>query len=84
MKRKVLIGLIGIGTTFVTYQLLNDKRQERIKNKFVNFKNVLTLKRHDHFPIEEAGDPLSDNIENADMVSEGSLFGVNYFNEIKQ
>ncbi|MBM7540447.1 hypothetical protein [Amphibacillus cookii] len=84
MKRKVLIGLIGIGTTFVTYQLLNDKRQERIKNKFVNFKNTLMLKRDNHFPIEEAGGPLSDNMENADMVSEGSLFGVNYFNQVKQ
>ncbi|WP_347860694.1 hypothetical protein U0355_08220 [Salimicrobium sp. PL1-032A] len=38
----------------------------------------------DDMPIREAGEPEADNLQNSKMVSEGSQFGVQYYNELTE
>lgn len=45
---------------------------------------IQMFQMEESFPIEEAGLPETDAIENAKMVDEGSQFGVNYYNHLKE
>nr|WP_255639607.1 hypothetical protein [Aquibacillus saliphilus] len=68
------IGAIGAGT--VSYLLVDRK------GLFKRFKQKTN--ETSYLPIEEAGVPEADQPENAKMVSEGSQFGVNYYNRVKE
>ncbi|WP_153735512.1 hypothetical protein [Aquibacillus halophilus] len=71
------IGAVGAGV--VSY-LVVDKKWKKILNTFKKRSNI----NDDKLPLEQAGVPEVDNEENAKMVSEGSQFGVNYYNEVKE
>ncbi|WP_407268137.1 hypothetical protein [Radiobacillus sp. PE A8.2] len=71
MKKRWMIPAIGaISAGAISYTVFSVKKQ---KNKQSN-----------SLPIEPAGVPEKDNTDNAKMVSEGSQFGVNYYNRVKQ
>ncbi|WP_138419638.1 hypothetical protein [Aquibacillus sediminis] len=62
------ISAVGFGT--LTFLALNPKNKENKADRTVS-----TL------PIKKAGVPEIDHSENAKMVSEGSQFGVDYYNK---
>lgn len=78
MKKNYIISAVGgaIGAAAASYLLAN-KRAEKNEDGLVH-------------TFEDAGIPgQTDNndlaqFENAKMVSEGSQFGVNYYNEVKE
>ncbi|NIK10650.1 hypothetical protein ACKXGF_06285 [Alkalibacillus sp. S2W] len=81
MSRKLIISsAIAAGAAVTSYLLIDENRRQDVKNKINDFTNYLTGER---FPIEEAGKPELDDLENSEMVAEGSQFGVQYYNEVK-
>ncbi|MET3682002.1 uncharacterized membrane protein (DUF106 family) [Alkalibacillus flavidus] len=82
MARKLILSsAIAAGAAVTSYLLIDENRRQQVKNKFNEFKQYMS--NESDFPIEEAGKPELDDIENADMVAEGSQFGVQYYNEVK-
>ncbi|MFC4387276.1 hypothetical protein ACFOZ1_05570 [Gracilibacillus marinus] len=81
-KNKLLKVLGGAGVATVSYLLMDKSRRDRLIQKAKHFTN--SLKQNNNMPIREAGHPEESGIENADMVSEGSQFGVNYYNKVRE
>ncbi|WP_091494546.1 hypothetical protein [Amphibacillus marinus] len=84
MKKVLWVSGIVVGSSVVTYLTLNKQQRNTMTNWVTTAKKKMKLKHRQGFPIEQAGDPIGDHLENANMVSEGSQYGVNYYNEIKQ
>ncbi|MDQ0160102.1 hypothetical protein [Alkalibacillus salilacus] len=81
MSRKLIISsAIAAGAAVTSYLLIDENRRQDVKNKINDFRNYFTEER---FPIEETGKPELDDLENSEMVAEGSQFGVQYYNEVK-
>lgn len=90
MKKRNIItaisaGIIGAGAA--SYILLNDTQKSKIKESVNNLTKQMDPSES---TFEKAGHPdqmdMRDtaDLENAKMVSEGSQFGVQYYNEKKQ
>ncbi|GGN49041.1 hypothetical protein [Oceanobacillus indicireducens] len=88
MKKRNIITAVGagvIGAGAASYFLLNDSQKSKIKESVNNLLNNQMNPSESTF--EKAGHPdqmdMRDNadLENAKMVSEGSQFGVQYYNE---
>lgn len=91
MKKRYIttaVGLLGAGV--IASYLLNDKEKKNmLKTKSNNYKGKVSRESdYEHYStLEEAGIPDQldrldlAQIENAKMVSEGSQYGVNYYNE---
>lgn len=62
------IGAVGVGT--LTFLVMNPKNKRK--------------ETKTNLPIRKAGVPEEDHTENAKMVAEGSQFGVDYYNKIKE
>lgn len=84
-KRMILSGIGAVGAG-VSYVLKDKDKRDKLMNKAKDIKQQFTNKSNSNsnMPIEEAGKPELDQEENAKMVSEGSQFGVNYYNEVKE
>lgn len=91
MKKSYMISVVGasvLGAGAVSYFLMNDGQKARIKSTFDKFIN----KQQDgeDNTLEKAGNPeqleIRDyaDIENAKMVSEGSQYGIHYYNEVQE
>ncbi|GAA4066936.1 hypothetical protein [Amphibacillus indicireducens] len=84
MKRNFLIILVAAVTSFVSVFLLNQNRQNKVLEELTDLKRSMQLRNNTHFPIQEAGLPYTDNLDNAKMVSEGSQYGVEYYNRLQK
>lgn len=84
LKRNLLIILIAAIASFISVSLVNEKRRKEVLDRLIDLKRSIQLRNNTHFPIQEAGMPYTDNLENAKMVSEGSQYGVNYYNRLKK
>lgn len=73
MKKIILYSIVGLLATY----FMSNKRIRRLTKSNIE-------RESEFFPIEEAGVPETDNPENANMVDEGSQFGVNYYNNLKE
>lgn len=91
MKKRNIISVVGasvIGASAVSYLLLNDSQKSKIKESVNSLLNKQTDPSDSTF--EKAGHPDEMNmedvadLENAKMVSEGSQFGVQYYNEKRE
>lgn len=91
MKKRYIVstfGAIGIGA--IAGYLLKDKESRtQLNDKIEQFIETYTdSNEKKHSLLEDAGIPGQvdnqdlDQLENAKMVSEGSQFGVSYYNEI--
>ncbi|MFC7061341.1 hypothetical protein [Halobacillus seohaensis] len=83
MRKRWIFTAIGAAAGGATAYLMKDesKRQkvvDKAKSIQGNFNNG------DDLPIEEAGQPEVSNPENSKMVSEGSQFGVQYYNDLTE
>ncbi|WP_238343489.1 hypothetical protein [Gracilibacillus saliphilus] len=82
VRKRSIVGMIGAAgiATSISLVLMDKSKRQSLMNKW---KNAMQM-NESHLPIEEAGDPGKDNLENADMVAEGSQFGVHYYNKVRQ
>lgn len=73
--------LFGVGVTALWLALKPDNQYIEL----VSLKNKLVpLKKKKRLPIEKGGYPDPLDVEDNKMVSEGSMYSVNYFNETQQ
>ncbi|MGM0522436.1 MAG: hypothetical protein ACQER2_00095 [Bacillota bacterium] len=84
-KAAVIAGTVAAGAaagSTALYHVLKDKKTRRKLSRMKDDVLMsLKLKRHDDFPLDSAGG-FDENIDNADMISEGSSFGVDYYNRV--
>ncbi|WP_163536682.1 hypothetical protein [Gracilibacillus sp. YIM 98692] len=84
MRKKGMISIIGAaGAAATTYMLVDKGKREKLKSKFSQMKSM-SKNNDSNLPLEEAGNPSKASLENADMVAEGSQYGVQYYNKVKQ
>lgn len=90
MKKRNVIAMIGAtaGVGAAGYLVMSEEKRNELQTKGKSL--VDKFKQEDTSTLDEAGIPgqISNEdpsqFENAKMVSEGSQFGVNYFNEVKE
>jgi hypothetical protein len=74
--------LIGAGAAAVWMATNPKENGARIKNLTTEIKERFTsTKEQNIVPIQQAASPDPYDSDNNDMVSEGSVYGVNYYNE---
>ncbi|WP_440895179.1 hypothetical protein ACS127_11455 [Amphibacillus sp. Q70] len=84
MKKNIFLVLIAVAASFVSFILVGKNSYKKIPMKPNNVKHPIQLRNKNYFPIQQAGDPLSDDLENSKMISEGSQYGVEYYNRVRQ
>jgi hypothetical protein len=91
MPQKALISGLAISTVSVgitTYLLKDKSNLDKVKGVVRSVKKAISYesstKKLTSFPIHKAGHPDPMDIEDNKMVSEGSMFPVQYYNEKKQ
>ncbi|MCZ0703975.1 hypothetical protein J2T56_002209 [Natronobacillus azotifigens] len=84
MRKNIFFVFVAICASIVTYLMMDQEKRKRFLSRFHDFMVGIKLKKNEGFPIDAAGDPALDNLDNADMVSEGSQFGVQYYNKVKK
>jgi len=94
LKKRYVAAAVGFFSTglMASYLLSDKKKRSKLKAKFSDYKRlILGRSEYGHYStLEEAGIPDQldrvdlAQVENAKMVSEGSQYGVNYYNEIKE
>lgn len=75
--------LTGVGVGSVLWMVSKPGRSS-LKDYYQLIKNKFTAEKNKGLPIKKAGQPDPMDIEDNKMVSEGSQYGVHYFNETKQ
>lgn len=93
MKKRYIVSAVGgaIGASAASYLLMNKENRAKLKDNLRSLSNGIKDDNEEAFDttFEDAGRPDQTNnkdlaqFENAKMVSEGSQFGVNYYNEVK-
>ncbi|WP_296363252.1 hypothetical protein [Virgibacillus sp.] len=87
MKKKYLYsaGAAGvIGATVAGYFLKNKDKRDNVKRKVKNYQNSIRSTLEEAGVPDQSEDKGLEQLENAKMVSEGSQFGVQYYNENKE
>ncbi|ALC82939.1 MULTISPECIES: hypothetical protein [Bacillus] len=92
MKQKTLISTVAvstIGAGVVTSYWLKDKtNRQKVKGLIGRMKSeiskITNKKQLDSFPVDKAGNPDSKDIEDNKMVSEGSMYPVQYYDKKKK
>ncbi|MBP1968233.1 UDP:flavonoid glycosyltransferase YjiC (YdhE family) [Virgibacillus natechei] len=91
MKKRYILSAGAIGTTIAGFFLKDKENREKLKEKVRPVTNrIRNNKEKNVSTLEFAGIPDQsvpedpDQLENAKMVSEGSQFGVQYYNEVKE
>ncbi|WP_067728232.1 hypothetical protein [Oceanobacillus damuensis] len=91
MKKRYLLSAVGaVGAGLASYYLKDEKNRNKIKDTTTEITNKMKKKTDNTF--ENAGvpdqsaesDQDTSQRENSKMVSEGSQFGVQYYNEKKE
>ncbi len=88
-KRWIYSGVGALGAGAVTYLLKDEKRRTDLKDKAKSFtdsvrENFQSNDENSDLPVQKAGVPEVDHSENTKMVDEGSQFGVQYYNKIRE
>ena len=91
MKKRNVVTKVGarvIGACAASYFLMNEQQKEKVKYKVMNVTNIFSNQSASTFDKAGKPDQVNDkdlaNFENAKMVSEGSQFGVQYYNEKRE
>ncbi|ASK63621.1 hypothetical protein CFK37_16375 [Virgibacillus phasianinus] len=89
-KRYLLSGIGAIGAGVAGVVLKDKNKREKLKLTIENTTTkIKNMNKEKETTLEDAGipDQVEDKdqaqLENSKMVSEGSQFGVNYYNEVK-
>lgn len=85
LRKRYLLAAAGLGAV-VGYVLMNEENRKNLIEKI----NLLINNKNTYSKIEDVGmpDQINNNeleqLEKAKMVSEGSQYGVQYYNEVKE
>ncbi|MBH0229003.1 hypothetical protein LCL89_06060 [Halobacillus yeomjeoni] len=84
MRKRWIFTTIGaIAGGAAAYLLKDEDKRNKVTDKAKSIQSRFSKK--DDLPIEEAGKPEEEShLENSEMVSEGSQFGVQYYNELTE
>lgn len=87
-KRWIYSGVGAVGAGALTFLLKDENRRTGLKDKAKSFTNTIRERvqndNNSGLPVEKAGVPEADHVENTKMVDEGSQFGVQYYNKIRE
>ncbi|UFU00896.1 hypothetical protein KO561_08170 [Radiobacillus kanasensis] len=86
MKKRWLVSTVASAFSLgASYFLRKKENRTMVMDKLKQAKHTLVNENtKNQTSIDKAGMPELDQQENAKMVSEGSQFGVHYYNEVKQ
>ncbi|RPF56129.1 hypothetical protein [Aquisalibacillus elongatus] len=83
MKKRVLSTVVAGGAALGAYMMRDQDKRQKLKDQYYKIKERMTNQETN--TVEKAGKPEEvDHHENSKMVSEGSQFGVQYYNEVKE
>jgi hypothetical protein len=83
--KPVLLTGAGVSALLWLYSKENrEKAKETLSTWKQKWMGTETVKTLDSFPIEKAGHPDPYDIEDNNMVSEGAMYAVQYYNEEKE
>lgn len=89
-KRYLFSGIGAVGAGVAGFVLKDKDKRDKIKTSVKDTTTKIKKMNNKESTLEDAGIPDQvDNkdraqLENSKMVSEGSQFGVNYYNEVKE
>lgn len=83
MKQKLLLSGLAVSTVGITSYLLKDPSNRQKAREFIHSMKMKITKQPDMetFPVDKAGHPHPHDIEDNKMVSEGSMYPVQYYDE---
>lgn len=91
MKKRYFVSGVGaIGAGVAGFVLKDKDKRDKVMTTVKNTTSKLKNRNEKNTTLEEAGIPDESEkkdiaqLENSKMVSEGSLFGVSYYNEVKE
>lgn len=91
MKKRYFVSGVGaIGAGVAGFVLKDKDKRDKVMTTVKNTTSKLKNKNEKNTTLEEAGIPDESEkkdiaqLENSKMVSEGSQFGVSYYNEVKE
>ncbi|AMA50929.1 MULTISPECIES: hypothetical protein [Bacillus] len=86
MKQKLLLSGLAVSTVGITSYLLKDPSNRQKAREFIHSMKMKMTKQPDMdtFPVDKAGHPHPEDIEDNKMVSEGSMYPVQYYDEKKK
>jgi hypothetical protein len=87
-SQKYLLSGLVVSTVGVTTYLLKDKpkrdkTKETVQKWMTKIKSPF-LEKEQELPIDKAGKPDPEDVDDTKMVSEGAMTGVQYYNEKQQ
>ncbi|WP_210364253.1 hypothetical protein [Bacillus sp. REN3] len=73
--------MLGVGAAAV-WMAMKPENRTKISNMATQMKDkIMPSGKQEVIPVQKAGNPDPLDVEDNKMVSEGSMYGVNYYNE---
>lgn len=72
--------MLGVGAAAL-WMAMKPENKEKITNMASQVKEKVMPSKPDVIPVQKAGNPDPLDVEDNKMVSEGAMYGVNYYNE---
>ncbi|HAQ08530.1 MAG TPA: hypothetical protein DCR24_13790 [Bacillus bacterium] len=73
--------MLGVGAAAV-WMAMKPENKSKLTNMATQMKDkIMPSGKKDVIPVQKAGNPDPLDLEDNKMVSEGSMYGVNYYNE---
>ena len=72
--------MLGVGAAAL-WMAMKPENKNKLTNMATQMKDKIMTSKTDVIPVQKAGNPDPMDLEDNKMVSEGSMYGVNYYNE---
>lgn len=72
--------MLGVGAAAL-WMAMKPENKNKLTNMATQMKDKIMPSKTDVIPVQKAGNPDPLDLEDNKMVSEGSMYGVNYYNE---
>ncbi|MCM3665288.1 hypothetical protein M3204_12790 [Mesobacillus subterraneus] len=72
--------MLGVGAAAL-WMAMKPENKNKLTNMATQMKDKIMPSKTDVIPVQKAGNPDPMDLEDNKMVSEGSMYGVNYYNE---
>ena len=72
--------MLGVGAAAL-WMAMKPENKNKLTNMATQMKDKIMPSKPDVIPVQKAGNPDPLDLEDNKMVSEGSMYGVNYYNE---
>ncbi|MBT2637749.1 MULTISPECIES: hypothetical protein [unclassified Bacillus (in: firmicutes)] len=72
--------MLGVGAAAL-WMAMKPENKAKLTEMATQVKEKVMPSKTDVLPVQKAGNPDPNDVEDNKMVSEGSMYGVNYYNE---